>query len=546
MPHRSTARPRTRGQPAALVTGVGVVVVVLILLAPVVIGPVRLVGSAFARGEGVLAEVIASFTSPALVSAAWAVGVITLIAVALGWAIGRAMARGGWWSAVLLLPPLLPSYLAYAGSNALRGPGTPAGDWLALLAQDGHRWAPVFAGRALAVIALGLWAAPIAGLLVARGLRAMGDVDALARLDGAPWWRRELQLLRACRSSLLASAVLVGVIMLGSAVPLHVAQLQTPAIRAWRLLAEVSPESWWRAWASVTPGALVSLAVAALVVRGVAAWRPAEAGETPRAGAVALLAWLGVALALLAPTIALGATVRDVEVVRTFWSLHAGALGWSVATAAIAAGGAMVVCLLAAHAASDGGRFLRASLLMLLALSVWVALLPGVLVGASVAQLGLSEGSGAVLHAAGARFVAFPLLVGLLLALSEEAATRDARRLDAPGSVVGSALTWLLAAMPGHARGVLGAGLVVGVLTLHEIEASVVVQPIGVRGMPRVLLDALHFARDDELAAGVLGLLLAAVAVALPAAWAIRPRAHRNRRHNPRAGQPIIGPPGTG
>ena len=301
MPHRSTARPSTRGQPAALVTGVGVVVVVLILLAPVVIGPIRLVGSAFARGEGVLAEVIASFTSPALVSAAWAGGVITLIAVALGWAIGRAMARGGWWSAVLLLPPLLPSYLAYAGFNALRGPGTPAGDWLALLAQDGHRWAPVFAGRALAVIALGLWAAPIAGLLVARGLRAMGDVDALARLDGAPWWRRELQLLCACRSSLLASAVLVGVIMLGSAVPLHVAQLQTPAIRAWRLLAEVSPESWWRAWASVTPGALVSLAVAALVVRGVAAWRPAEAGETPRAGAVALLAWRGVALAVLAP-----------------------------------------------------------------------------------------------------------------------------------------------------------------------------------------------------------------------------------------------------
>ena len=47
----------------------------------------------------------------------------------------------------ILLPALLPSYLAYAGFNAVRGPGTPVGDWLALLAQEGHRWAPLVAGR---------------------------------------------------------------------------------------------------------------------------------------------------------------------------------------------------------------------------------------------------------------------------------------------------------------------------------------------------------------------------------------------------------------
>lgn len=511
---------------AGLAAGVFVILLVAALLAPVFTEPLQGLVRAASAGENVVGAVWSSLRSPAMGSALWAVPAITLVAVLIGWGIGRVLARGRWWSALLLLPALLPSYLAYAGFNAVRSPGTPIGDWLALLAQEGHRWAPLVAGRALAVVALGMWAAPIAGVLIARAVREAGELDALARTDGAPWWRRELVILAACRSGVIASGVLVGVIMLGSAVPLHVAQLETPAIRAWRLLAESSPDDWWRSWAVTLPGAVLAALVAAAFARAVARFRPLDQSSSASPGVVGLAAWGVVVVGIAAPVIALSLTIRDASVLRTFWTLNAGALRWSLTTSAVLALGAVGVALLTAFAAGEGGRWTRRALYAALAMTLWAMLLPGVLIGAGVAGLGHETALG-VFHALGARFIAVPILAGLLLAASEDPHARDARRLDAPPGLLAGALAWLGAALPQHARGLLGAGLVVGVLALHEIEASVIVQPIGERGLPRVLLDALHFARDDELASGMLGLLMVAAVIAVPAAIAIAPRRPR-------------------
>jgi len=205
------------------------------------------------------------------VAYALAIGVLaTLLALPAAWA---ARSRAGLGRVAFMLVPLTcPTYLAYAGLNLLRSPGTWLGDWLERSAAH-QEWIPLLAGRVLAVAGLALWAWPIAALML---LPALARVDSTLldtmRVDGLSRWRRGWAVLEMSRSGVALAVTMVALLMLGSAVPLHLAQAPTYAVEVWATLAQQpgSALAWVRAW----PLVLAAVAGAVVISR-----RPGRAIE---------------------------------------------------------------------------------------------------------------------------------------------------------------------------------------------------------------------------------------------------------------------------
>jgi ABC-type spermidine/putrescine transport system permease subunit II len=150
-------------------------------------------------------------------------------------------------------------------------------------------------------------------------------------------------------------------------------------------------------------------------------------------------------------------------------------------------------------------------------------LLPGVMTGKLVAIAAapfpaLGDGPWALLAAHVARFGWIGAVGGVLLARGEGAA-RDLRRLDGARGLS----AWIRACLPAHRGALLATGVVTGMLALHEIEASIVVQPPGLTSMAQTMLGFLHYSRMDELGVGVTLLGGVATAAAGLLAWAARP-----------------------
>jgi hypothetical protein len=56
-------------------------------------------------------------------------------------------------------------------------------------------------------------------------------------------------------------------------------------------------------------------------------------------------------------------------------------------------------------------------------------------------------------------------------------------------------------------------------LSLHEIEAAIWVQRPGEPFLARVMLDDLHYARDERLAVGVITVMIGGLLLGLASAW---------------------------
>ena len=152
---------------------------------------------------------------------------------------------------------------------------------------------------------------------------------------------------------------------------------------------------------------------------------------------------------------------------------------------------------------------------------IWLAiagLLPGVLVGMAYAQGSPASGIALVVLTHAARFAFIGALLGLWLANSEPPDLRSLRELDSAMTVRG----WLEACVRTKWGVVIGAGVAVALLSLHEIESTVQVQPPGLANLAQYLLDQLHYLRQDQLAAagatmtglGLLGAIFGGVLLA--------------------------------
>lgn len=468
------------------------------------------------------------------------------LAVPVAWAAAQAAgarARGLAFAA-MLLPLLQPGYLWYAGLSAARGPGT----WLGGLLERGPQWVNIACGQGLAIVGVAVHLMPVAGVVLASGFAALprGTLDVLRLESAGPlvrWW----VVARLSGRELLGAAGLCGLVAFGSAVPLHLAQVNTYSIALWRMmdLAEVGKQAGV-VWAALPVGALAVSAAWGLSGRLLAAPDAADAGADTRAMGVGGLAGCAATVvgfgAVLLPLGLLGASLREAGVVAQFWRDSRQAVWDSVQVAAavgcvcVALGG-LVWFLLAGEpregARVGGGRVLLARGMVLIGLAG--ALLPGALVGwlirmgsAWVGGLGgfgswiddvLTTTPGGLVLGHVARFGGLAMVVGALAARAEP---EGLRALRASEGAAGLGAWWRLCARPGW-KTLAGIGLATAAMSMFEIEAGVMLQAPGTRSLARTLLEHLHTLRDQQLAAGAVLLVSAGLVVALWAAWLVGP-----------------------
>lgn len=448
--------------------------------------------------------------------------------------------RPSLWTPLLLVPLLLPSYLAYAGWGLIRAPGTIVGDFLARGPSTGPNWWPVAASKSLAIVGLSAWAYPICVAPLVASIRSghAGVLDAM-RLDcRGP--RLIVERIRMHARAIAVGFLAVWTVMLGSAVPLHVAQLETAAIAVWLTLDSTPTGRQWVVWVIAAP--LVLLAGVGAVC---AAWTATdvradgEAGgrvtQGPRSVLDRVSPLLPVACAGV-PIAAFALSLASWSSVELFVRLNQETIVASAAVAAIVGGLGALVGVVFAWSASVRSRLAVTALVILSA----GAVCPGVLVGQATAQawrvVGLDQdwwAWPALVCAHAARFLAIAALVGWWWGARESREVGDQRRLD------GARDLWSWVATTGGGAPLLAglAGGVCAALSLHEIESSIILQPIGVQSLPRVLLAALHFARTEELASGVLVMVSLGAGPAVVASVLARTLA----RMRPRIGAGTVG-----
>jgi ABC-type Fe3+ transport system permease subunit len=531
-PERGDAAQASRGQALAKQTSgpAGVGLAAALLVAGIVVaGPFLMMvrGAMLNPGETTSpaaapvslkswTTIAATFGVPALIgmlSAVWAWPVI--------WSLGVARRRG---FGLLGIGMLLPPALAYAGWGVARAPGTVLGNALERAAEAGWPELVTLAGQGLAVVGLSLWAAPLAagvGMLTVRDIDA-SVVDA-ARLDAPTRRARWMLGARLTRRGVLAGAAAVCIVMLGSPIPLHLAQIPTLAVGLWQMLDQTPREQWWRVWWEAWP----LLLAAVVVALGVGRWAAPTRGtgveptwiEPPPGRGVSRWVWVLLALGTVVPSAILATSIRSATAWRSVWEVSSAALGTSLVLAIITGLFASALAL-AFFAALCGGAWSRLLARLGLGIFAAAAVSPGAMIGAmlllgcdTVSPL-IAESPAIVVLAHLARFGIVPALVGFWLARADTG--RELRVLD--GAVSGRGFIEAAGVMV--VPGALVAGVVVGALSLQEIEAGVVVQPPGVASFARQLLNHLHFSRLDELAICLLtlvgfGLLAGCVGLAI-------------------------------
>ncbi len=481
----------------------------------------------------------------------WSVG-IGLLAAVVAWPAAWVVRRAGLVRAAWVLVPLaLPSYFAYAGYGLIRAPGTPVGNWVEGLVASGWGLAPLVASRVVAVVGLVLWAWPVAALVMGGLLRRIDEgVLDQSRLELGPA-RRMLLLARLGLPAFGAGAAMVALLMVGSAVPLHVSQTPTYAVRVWFELT-LRPGSalvWLSAWPILAVAALAGWGVGAWLERWTRLSQRSEGAAAVGAGAegarsgsprgllgASAGACLAIVLSVGVPAALFVWSVREWASVGKFWSLHGGALRDSLGVAAACGAGLVAITVVVWRAMLTEGRSARLAGYSVRLLLV-AGLTPGVLVGLAwlrTAALGpawLSDSVVVLVLAHLSRYGFLGALAGCWLAASEARGLRDLRLMDGAAGWAGWMGWWRTSGLR-QGGVVMAMGVVGAALSLHETEASVVVAPVYVQSLAQAMLGYLHFARMEELSVGALMLLAltaAAGGMTALAGWAAARRRWESR-----------------
>lgn len=419
----------------------------------------------------------------------------------------RGLGRRGriWAMGVGLAPLLLPSYLAYAGWNLLRSPGTWLGDALAM----GPAWMSTAAWRGFAALGLVLWVWPLALLVLwPAAMRIPQNVLDAMRADGAPRHIRGAEVLGMLARDVLRASGLCALVMAGSAIPLHVAQVNTYTIWLWSEMNRV-PDTRG-VWIASLPVLALAMLGALFIVRIVPAiprddgeTDEREAARTSRRPALATLvqtaAACGIwAVSVIVPLLLFVLSVREPAAFAGFWRETGRAIGNGLAIGAcVGAIGAAVLLLTWRAVSAAAGPMQRRRVSAPILWLTFAGLVPGVLVGSALAMLAPFSGIALVVVTHSVRFVFIAALIGLWLGASEPAEQRSLRQIDGGNTLRG----WLAVCVRPRWGTVAGTAIALGLLSLHEIESTVQVQPPGLDNLAQYLLDQLHYLRQDQLAA---------------------------------------------
>ena len=451
---------------------------------------------------------------------------ISIIGVCMGIPLGRVLAgrlhgRARILAAMLISPIWFPATMVYAAGNLLRAPDTIVGGWLVSYSTSSAdlRWVTIWVGYGVAVLGLAVWSAPLAAVLIASGLGVRSNLyDEMIALEPVGVIRRGWLWIRIHQSVLLRAWLLIAVIMFGSAVPMHLAQLDTWSIIIWRQLSELGPSQWGSVWLSSWPTVVVAGLGAWVLTRAVV--RPQESSPSDDRGhsrqslskavvALAVLVWV---LGALVPLLAMVFTLDDLGSILQFWKIQGGAVQDS---GLIAIGTGLITMLIAVGVANVMGnssiRVRRLGAISVLVLCT-LGLIPGVLVGAAVARFPVQSLTSSWVGA----FIASCIRAGFLGAIigSLCARTESIERQSIRWQLAGDSLwAWFTTRMPSIGFPVLGAGLVGLVYSFSEIEAAVIVRSPSMRNLPQQLLSDMHYARLEQLNAAGINLMAVGVGV---------------------------------
>lgn len=419
----------------------------------------------------------------------------------------------------IAIPMLMPSYIPYAGWGQLRGPNTFLGD---LVARQSPR-VSIAVGRGVAVLGMVLWLWPLAAVVLAGTVsRVSAATMESLRLD-SPRVGRAVTLAWMLRRGLGASVGCVALVVMGSAIPLHVAQAPTYAIELWKQM-QVGTNSA-AIWVAAAPLLILAGAGAWVISRRVLKAPGADMGEedsgaSSRGGRWAAAATAGVwALSVVVPAGLFVWSLRSWRSVGMFWRVTGEAVGASAAAGAAVGLVVALITVLTWACIANGRWFAQRAVRLALVTLLFAALTPGVLLGTAVGAfwnqpigvLGLVGDSPAVIVLAHvARFGFIGVLAGVWLSRLESREERGARMLEGGDSLFG----WWSTRVRPRMLMVAGIGLAAGALSLHEIETTIMVEPPGWKSLARTMLDHLHFSREEQLAAAGLNMVLIGLAAA--------------------------------
>ena len=456
-------------------------------------------------------------------------GVIGILSIFLAIPLARVLVsrltrRGAVLAAMLIAPIWLPSFMIYAAGNLMRAPDTLIGSALIEFSTSSpdRRWVTIWAGYLISVLGLALWSTPLSAVLIASGMGNRSDLyDRMLALEPIGRLQRGWTLMMIHRRALVRAWVLVSVMMLGSAVPLHLAQLDTWSIVIWRQLSERAPEQWGSVWVSAMPMLLIALLGARVLSRSLRrtdeqidpGYESARATRTT--WVLSLLVW---GLAVLLPMISMLISLRDWRSIPNFWHEQYHAV-FDSGLLAIGSGAlATLIALLTALVLSSPDRAAQILGRVSLLIFCTLGLMPGVLVGASVARHGVLGWHQPWMSAFWSSSIRVAFIGAIIGALCAGCETRDRRsaRLQMCGS---SALGWFRTVLPSVAIPLLATWPIASLMSLFEIEASVMVRPPGMENLPQQLLSDLHYARLERLSAAGINLLLLGMLGAMLGSW---------------------------
>jgi DNA-binding beta-propeller fold protein YncE/ABC-type Fe3+ transport system permease subunit len=475
-------------------------------------------------------------------SATWAAAIATC-ALVLGWWPGRVL--GGMRSRQLLallggaclLPICLPDYLLYWS-------------WWQAWPIDSalHRWA--VAGDQMHIVRgvtllLGLvcWCWPIAAWMVAASGASPERVDLLS-IETRSRVRRNLLLARENRSALAVAWIILFALVFNHTTSFDLAQVRTLGYELRAMLTEGS--SLREVVAGAWPGVAVTV-VAGLIVGVYLVGRGDPTGDGGRSRPTRLSVAAALAVVICCAVAPIALLWKDSLDPESLIALRAGysraAINTAV-TAAIAGGISAVVAVGFAAGLSDGRRFVRIAAGALCALALAPALLPAAAVAASFeAAYNVPFPSNLIsnlpfrfdeeIYRTGtiivlghlARFGFVAVLLGWWLVRSEDPVMRDVRNLEGSGTIAG---LWRACGRRWGGAGVATFAIVFA-LSVGEVGLTALIQPPGFDAVSAILLNNMHYQRDDLVlvmgrALTVIGATAAVVAVlfTLP-----RPRTRR-------------------
>jgi ABC-type Fe3+ transport system permease subunit/sugar lactone lactonase YvrE len=438
------------------------------------------------------------------------------IAVVLGYVPGRLLAGSAKYRDVVLLavflPLVLPDYVLYYAWSLLLSPTTYLGT---VLSSDQSL------ARALSFITssmvLVLWHWPIAALLIGHALRTMDPciIDA-ARTESSPWQAfRHVLLPMLARPLLLAFGVCF-ILVLSSFTTFHLSGARTIGTELAVLYEQTfSPAAVAHAaWPLLVPAAVVAVALGARS-RAMHGLAPAR-GETlfaARAWHWVVLAVL-VAVSVVVPVLLFVGNLSTLQPFSQFLSLHLDQLAWGFLVAVVTA---VLAYATAAGVAYAAETWRTPAVGVVLCTVIFLGMfLPGSLVVASLLELSslsfvpewFRQSFLIVSLGQAARFTG-PVLILLLLGRGSQH-----RRLSEMAAIDGASRfqTFLHVHLPGQWRLLLSALVLIVMFSVAEIPATMILLPAGLPSYSQLLLNQMHYARDQQVIASCL-VLMASFAV---------------------------------